>query len=320
MKKWQVLPKIEDKYIRMYPTYDGYVLQLLKNRHITEKAEIDRFLEPDLKRDVSDPFVFKQMNKTVELIIKHIKTKNKILVFGDYDADGVTATALMSEILTTLKANVDVYIPNRVSEGYGLNKDAVNKIAQDGFKLIITVDNGIRSQEEINLAKELGLEVVVTDHHQPPDDESKLPDCLIINPVLKHEKYPNKHLAGVGVAWQVARALISRSKLEDSDKALLADRMLDLVAIGTVADCVPLLGENRTLVQAGIKRLEATTRLGLIELMNIARINNHKKLEAWSIGFQIGPRLNAAGRVKTKPKQFLTLQSGRFPLQRRILY
>jgi single-stranded-DNA-specific exonuclease len=296
-KNWQIMPKIKEDFIKKYPEIDGFVLQLLFNRGITDKDEIDLFLEPDYEKNTHDPFLFNDMNKVVGLIVEHIKKQDKIVVYGDYDADGVTATALLIETLGTLKASVDAYIPNRVSEGYGLNKEAIDELIKDGAKLIITVDGGIRNKEEVEYAKSIGLDIIITDHHVPPDDKNDLPDCLIINPLVQDEKYSFKYLSGVGVAFKLAKAIINKSKLSDDNKKKLEERILDLVAIGTVADCVSLLGENRILVKEGLKALNKTKRIGLQELIKVAQTNNGKILEAWNIGFQIAPRLNAAGRM-----------------------
>lgn len=355
-KNWQILPKIDKDFIEKYPEYNRMVLQLLFNRGLTERGEIEEFLTspapgpspaaageggqlydspyhggeippaPFAKGGGFDSFLFNDMEAAVELIIKHIKAGNKIIIYGDYDADGVTASAVLYDVLTIFKAKAEVYIPDRVSEGYGLNKDAIKELAEGGAKLIITVDGGIRSREEVEYAKSLGMEVVITDHHVPPNTPptpsqegtsnppaplskwGELPDCLIINPLVEGEKYPFKFLAGVGVAFKLAKAIIFKSKLSDEDKIKLEERILDLVAIGTVADCVSLLGENRILVKRGLEILNKTKRVGLQELIKIAQINpvkllrnngasENKKLDSWNIGFQIAPRLNAAGRM-----------------------
>ncbi len=301
-KNWQILPKISDNTSPPTPLlnrrgeYSEVVLQLLFNRGLVEKDSIDEFLSFDYEKYSHDPFLFQNMEKAVELIIKYIKEQNKIVIYGDYDADGITASAVLIEILTTLKAKVDVYLPDRVSEGCGLNKKAINELQKEEVRLIITVDGGIRNKEEVEYAKSLDLDIIITDHHIASDNKDELPDCLIINPIMESEKYPYKYLAGVGVAVKLAKAIISRSTLAEDDKQKLEEKIMDLVAIGTVADCVSLLGENRVLVKKGLEVLNNTKRIGLQELINIAQINN-KVLEAWNIGFQIAPRLNAAGRM-----------------------
>ncbi|MFH1662032.1 MAG: DHH family phosphoesterase [Candidatus Falkowbacteria bacterium] len=209
-KNWQVFPEINDKLIKKFPEYNQVVLQMLFNRGITEKNEIEKFLNPGHEKDFYDPFLFKEMNNAVELVIKNIKAQNKIVIYGDYDADGVTSSVLLVETLRTLKAKVEAYIPNRVSEGYGLNKKAIDEMKEKNIKLIITVDNGIRNKEEIEYIKSVGIEVLVTDHHIAPNDKKDWPDCIIVDPIIKGEKYPYKYLAGVGVAFKLAKALISK--------------------------------------------------------------------------------------------------------------
>jgi single-stranded-DNA-specific exonuclease len=295
-KNWLILPKIDSEFIKKFPEYSRVVLQLLYNRGLKEKEEIEAFLNPDCAENGYDPFLFQNMRAALELIIEHIKKGDFIVVYGDFDADGVTASAILAETLSTLKANVDVYIPDRASEGYGLNNQAIDLLAQAGAKLIITVDNGIRGKESVEYAKSLGADVIITDHHQPPEDESELPDCLIINPMAKGEKYPFKYLAGVGVAFKLAKALIGEAKLEENMKRKLEENILDLAAIGTVADCVTVLGENRIIIKEGLKIINKQKRVGLDELIKQAQVNG--RIDAWNIGWQIAPRLNAAGRLE----------------------
>jgi single-stranded-DNA-specific exonuclease len=295
MKKlWDIMPKAPEEFVKD-TSYNEITVQLLFNRGIVKKEEIELFFQEDYDRAMYDPFLFRDMAAAVELIIKHIKEQNQIVIYGDYDADGVTSSAVLYETLTTLKAKARVYIPDRVSEGYGLRKDAIDEIIKMGAKLIVTVDCGIRDAEQIEYAKSLGLEVLVTDHHMPPE-EKKLPEALVINPATAGETYVFKYLAGVGVAFKFSQAIISKTNLASELKERLEERLLDLVAIGTVTDCVSILGENRFLVRKGLEVLTATKRLGLKELIKSAQIND-RKLDSWNIGFQIGPRLNAAGRM-----------------------
>lgn len=291
------MPKISEKILRKFPEIDRISLQLLANRSLLDRNEIDGFLYPDHQKEKYDQDNFSQINKAVETVVRHIKEGNKICIYGDYDADGVTSSALLYELLNTFKANIDIYIPDRVSEGYGLNKKALDQIAAEEVKLIVTVDGGIRNKEEVEYAQKLGLEVIVTDHHTPPDNLSDYPDCIIINPQCKFEKYITKNLAGVGVAYKLAQAMIEKSNLEKDKKEKLTERMFDLVSIGTVADCVALTGENRALVKHGLKILNKTRRRGLIELIKASGLKNGKEIDSWNISFQIAPRLNAAGRM-----------------------
>ncbi len=294
-KIWQLHPKARDDFFKRYPEYDRIVLQLLYNRGIRDRDDIELFMSGRYE-DNFDPFVFRFMEEAVSLVIDSIKSRKKICIYGDYDADGVTSTALLFEILSTLKAECFVYIPDRSSEGYGMHKAAIDKIANKGASLIITVDNGIRNKAEVAYAKEKGLEVIVTDHHEPPESPDEFPPCLIIDPHVKSERYPFKYLAGVAVAFKLARALVERSTLDKDQKEKMLNRVLDLVAIGTVADCVTLLGENRLLLKKGLEVLNNTRRIGLKELIKKSKIED-RRLESWNIGFQIAPRLNASGRM-----------------------
>lgn len=295
-KIWQVMSVFDNDFAIKYPEFSKIVLQLLYNRGLKEKQEIEEFLKPEYVKS-HDPFLFKDMEAAVELIIKHAKAKDKIVIYGDYDADGVTSSAVLHDVLKALRVQVDVYIPDRISEGYGLNKGAMDEINKLGAKLIITVDCGVRNKEEVGYAKQLGMDVIITDHHIAPENESDYPDCLIVNPIVKNENYPFKYLSGVGVAFKLAKALISKSKLSDEDKIKLEESVLDLVAIGTVADCVNTFGENRILIKKGLEVMNLRKRKGLEELINVAQINSNKLLDTWNIGFQIAPRLNAAGRM-----------------------
>jgi len=309
MKEWQISPKIEADFIKEYPDVNRVLLQLLYNRGLKDKINIRSFLDDELNPEqvlkvgeddslaFYNPFLFKNMSAAVDLIIAHIKRGDPIVVYGDYDADGVTSSVILLETLKILHAKVEVYLPDRVSEGYGLNKMAINQIVEQGFKLLITVDNGIRNFEEVIYAQKKGLEIIITDHHVLPEEAEKMPPCLFIDPADKSEKYPWAYLAGVGVAFKLICALLDRSNLPPKQRQLICEKSLDLVAVGTVADMVSLLGENRLLVKRGLQVLNQSKRLGLNELIKVSKINSGKPLEAWNIGWQIGPRLNAASRL-----------------------
>jgi len=296
-KDWQVASAVPPALVELFADYPSLFAQLFFNRGILNQNAAVDFLADDPRRLFFDPFLFRAMAEAVQLAIEHIKTGHPIVVYGDYDADGVTASALLTEILRTLRARADHYIPDRISEGYGLNEAAIDYLAKKGTKLIITVDNGIRNKLEIERARALGMDIIVTDHHLPPDESSDLPDCLIINPHSRGETYPEKKLAGVGVAFKFAGALIQKSTLSAEKKDKLIGRLLDLVAIGTITDCVSLTGENRALVKSGLAVLSRQQRPGLKALIREAGISDDKKIDAWHIGFQLGPRLNAAGRL-----------------------
>lgn len=295
------MPEITKEFIDKFPEINPVVLRLLYNREIRTQEAIDEFLNPDYGQDVHDPFLLRDMERAVMRIIKAIEKKEKIMVHGDYDADGVTSAALVVTLLEALGAEIDVYLPHREKEGYGLNPKTVKELSKQKVNLIITTDCGISNKNEINLAKKLGMDVIITDHHHPPEE---LPDCLIINPKVLGEKYPFTELAGVGVAFKLAQALLKR--LPAADIAPGFEKwLLDLVAIGTITDCSPLIGENRTLVKYGLIVLNKTRRVGLRKIVKEAglvdeeaeRLLKRMDLDTYNIGFHIGPRLNAAGRI-----------------------
>ena len=321
MKIWQLKNKAPEEIFQNNPDVHPVLLQLLYNRGLVRELEINEFISGKLPVELTrafiegeenpfyDPFLFRDMEAAVDLIINCIKNGSKIVVYGDYDADGVTASVILLETLKTLKAEVEIYLPDRVSEGYGLNKPAIKNIAEQGFKLIITVDNGIRNKEEANYARSLGLDIIITDHHILPEKAEDYPNCLFINPSDEREKYPFRFLAGVGVSFKLISALLLKSKLEPKQQKLISDKCLDLVAVGTIADMVSLLGENRLLVKKGLDILNCKKRIGLNKLMLVANINEDKKIEAWNIGWQLGPRLNAASRLAHANSAFSLLIS-----------
>jgi single-stranded-DNA-specific exonuclease len=259
------------------------VASLLVNRGFETVEEARSFLFIK-KQHFYDPFLLKDMDLAVERIQKAIETGEKIRIFGDYDADGVSSTTIMIDTLTRLGANVDFYIPNRFTEGYGPNEMAFRLAAQEHVKLLITVDTGISAITEAKLAKELGIDYIVTDHHEPGPE---LPEALaIIHPKLKDNPYPFKDLAGVGVAFKVAHALLGE----------IPEHLLEIAAIGTIADLVPLTDENRLIAAKGIEQLRQTKRPGLVALIKNASIQQDT-LNEESIGFGIAPRINAVGRL-----------------------
>jgi len=325
--KWIVRPKIDKKIIDTFPEYSPLMLQLLYNRGLTTEEALDEFFNPDYKDHVHDPLLLKGMEKAIERIKKALENNEKILVYGDYDADGVTSTAIIIKTLKFLGAkSTEVYIPDRAKEGYGLKKEAIPKIKELGVKLIITVDCGIANREEIALANKLGLDVIVTDHHWVPEN---LPEAAaIINPKQPGDAYPFKDLAGVGVAFKLAQGLLrsKTNKLFDPEispeqKIGFEKWLLDLVAIGTVADSVPLLGENRTFLTYGLIVLGKTKNPGLQELIKkiSARAQEKQqqkgdyssniKITSETIGFQLAPRINAAGRLDHANTSFALLST-----------
>ncbi len=317
-KNWQYYPSLPEDLKQADSYIPLLIRQLLYNRNLKSIQEMEEFLSISLKDADFDPvgdwffshnpFLFKDMQKAVELIIEKIKNQEKILVYGDYDVDGVTATVLVLETLKILGASVDIYLPDRVSEGYGLNKEAIDKISEDGTKLIITVDNGIRNFREVDYAKSLGLDIIVTDHHVLPENEEEIPKCLVIDSADPNSGYPFSLLAGVGVAFKLVSALIYKSKLDRENRKQILEKNLDLVALGTIADLVPLVGENRLLVEKGLKVLNKNKRQGLNALIKIIS-RSDKDLKAWNVAWQLAPRLNAASRIGHANSAFSLLSS-----------
>jgi len=293
-KQWTLASALSAEARSRYGRYGGVLAQLLANRGITPAAA-SVFFSSDNETQWHSPWCFNGMRQAVDLIVAAVRAGEKIAICGDYDADGVTATAVLAETLQTLKARVEIWIPDRLTEGYGLNKRVWREALDAGCRLLITVDNGIRSREEAAAAKEAGLTVIVTDHHEPPAERSDWPDCLILNPRLPDENYPFKYLAGVGVAFKLASALVESSTLDQPLKERLQNRITDLVAVGTVADCVKLVGENRFLVRQGLREINRRCRLGLAELIEVSQLRGD--LTAENISWQLAPRLNVAGRL-----------------------
>ena len=264
------------------------VLRLLEIRGITGDSETTEFISAKPKK-THDPFLLPDMEAGVDLILDTIEKNKKICIYGDYDADGVTAVSILMDFLGYFTDKIYYYIPNRIEEGYGLNSDAIRKIRDNGTDLIITVDCGSVSYNEVELAKELGMKVLVTDHHSITDVQA---DCLLINPKRKDCKYPYRELAGCGVAFKLTQAIQKKTGIP---KAIM-NRGLDLVALGTIADVVPLLDENRTLVKYGMNIMSSGNRPGMASLIKGISLNRDK-LKSDNIAFGIAPHINAAGRM-----------------------
>lgn len=294
-KEWKIKNQEVLAFGEIAGEYHPVILKLLGNRGFKNSAEIKKFFDFDYDTDIGNPFLFKEMEKAVARIITAKEKNEKIAIFGDYDADGVTASALLFETLKNLGfKEVITYIPDRQIEGYGMNKEALNFLHKEKVELIITVDCGITNKEETALAQKLGMDVVITDHHHIP---KVLPAATaIINPQMEDCGYEFKNLAGVGVAFKLAQALYQKMEPENIEKLKW---LLDLVAIGTVADCVPLLFENRILVKYGLVVLSKTRRAGLLEMFKVGRIKigENDFPDTHKIAFQVAPRINAAGRM-----------------------
>ena len=261
-------------------TLPGWLSALLRARGVDTEEKADHFLNPSLK-DLHDPYRMEGMESAVKLIRRAIAAGDRIMIFGDYDADGVCATSILLETLTELGAQVSFRLPSRQKDGYGLNENAVREISEKA-KLLITVDCGISNRAEVALAKEVGMTVIVTDHHQLPE---ALPEAdAVLNPLIGN--YPCSFLCGAGVALKICQALQGTAGLE---------KRLDLAAIATVADIVPLMDENRVIVREGLERIRKTRRPGLKALLEFS--GTAGPLQADALAFRLGPRLNAAGRL-----------------------
>ena len=294
-KRWLIPPLITPSAEQALAavTASALLKQILFNRGYATNAEALAYLkaEPNFN---TDPFQLTGMRAAVDRIIYALEHHEPIAIYGDYDVDGVTATALLVQTLKAMDGEVHGYIPNRFDEGYGLNNDALDHLKADGVKLVITVDCGIRSQNEALHARTLGLDLIISDHHHPAEED--VPSALaVINPKQHGDIYPDKDLAGVGIAYKIAEALVNG---QQSAVSIHLDDLLDLVALGTVADLAPLVGENRVLVRKGLNQIRQTTRQGLFSLAGVAEIAI-AKTTAMNIGFALGPRLNAAGRLES---------------------
>ena len=324
-KHWTINKKYSKKFAREFPEFSEITLQLLWDRDLKTQTQIDEFFNPDYEADLYNPHLMKGMDKAVERIYEAFEKEEKILVYGDYDVDGITSSLVMVSTLVEIKSSlsgikkdkarkfIGIYIPDRESEGYGMNDEAVKKIKNDGFGLIITVDCGTSNFASIKSANDLGIDVIVTDHHHIPE---KIPNALaIINPNQSDCGYPFKELAGVGVAFKLAQALIKNLQTNEGDTSTchlqnpippgFEKWLLDLVALGTVADCVNLTGENRTLVKYGLLVINKTKRVGIKKLISKTGLKvrenggviEKKAIDTNTISFTLAPRLNAAGRM-----------------------
>lgn len=297
LKRWQIAPPVSSLIQTRFPNYNPLIVQILYNRGITTPEQAEVFLAPAISEE--SPFQMHGMNQAVDRIRRAIRADEPIAVYGDFDVDGVTATALLVQALQALGAKVKPYIPHRIDEGYGLNPEALQQLLDQGVRVVITVDCGVRSLDEVAFGTRIGLDMIVTDHHAPGET---LPDAFVVlNPKQLQCKYPTKELSGAGVAFKLAQALLradEKTPLGKSTLAISEDMLVDLVALGTVADLVPLTGENRALVQRGLASLRQSERPGLQALMRRAALKT-ESIDAGTIGFVIGPRLNAAGRMES---------------------
>ena len=288
-KKWEIC-KINEEDINKICEENNLsqlIGSILTSKKIISKDEIREFLNPT-RDDFHDPFLMPDMEKAVERILIAIQNKEKIIIYGDYDVDGITSVTVLKKFLEEQGLKTGEYIPNRLNDGYGLNKAAVKNISEQGYTLIITVDCGISCIEEIEYAKELGMEVIVTDHHEPGEI---IPDCLaVVDAKRKDNKYPFNQLAGVGVVFKLIQSISLKLNLEAKEYL----KYLDIVCVGTISDIVPLIDENRVITKLGLKLVEKTRNIGLKTLLEST---GYKEINSTTISFGIAPRINACGRM-----------------------
>ncbi|MFQ6102433.1 MAG: single-stranded-DNA-specific exonuclease RecJ [Anaerolineae bacterium] len=294
-KHWQVAPPAPPSHIARFPYLHPMIVQLLYNRGVIEPAEVTTFLSGE--GGEANPFDLEEMHAAVTRLRQAVRAGEPIAVYGDFDADGVTATALLIQTLRALGGHVRPYIPHRVDEGYGLHEEALTELARDGTRVIVTVDCGVRAVEEVAHASRLGLDVIITDHHSVGDELPKA--VAVIDPKRPDSRYPFGELAGAGIAYKLAQALLRshhQTPVTGQEVRLEEEDLLDLVALGTITDLVPLLRENRTLVHRGLARINCMERLGVEALCRQAGLKPGQ-VDATAIGYILGPRLNAAGRL-----------------------
>lgn len=313
-KHWQIAPLAPPSHVRQFPDLHPVTVQVLYNRGIVKAADVEAFL--DGGSGELNPFTLPDMAAAVTRLRRALRTGEPVAVYGDFDADGVTATALLVQTLRALGGEVMAYIPHRLNEGYGLNKSALKRLADRGARIIVTVDCGVRSVHEVAYANDLGLDVIVTDHHSAPQG---LPPAVAVIDLKRTDCDPQvafNQLAGVGVAFKLAQALLRshrQTPVTREEVRLVEDDLLDLVALGTVADMSPLLGENRTLVSRGLARLNRMERPGVEALCRQAAIKPGQ-VDATAISYTLAPRINAAGRIGDAKLAYQLLET-RYPAE-----
>lgn len=294
--KWNYLPltteeqKLEAELARRFAAVSP-VSELLVQRGIRSVAEAEKFFHPSL-RDLHDPFLMPDMDKAVDRLNRAMGAKERIMVYGDYDVDGTTAVALVYRYLQNYYSEIDYYIPTRYDEGYGISKPTIDLAAEQGVKLIIILDCGIKANEEIAYAKELGIDFIICDHHVP--DEELPPAAAILNPKLEGSTYPCPHLSGCGVGYKFMQAFSISNGIGTAE----LEAMLDLVAVSIAADIVPMVDENRVMAYAGLKRLNSNPNMGLRAIIRTCGLGG-KEITISDVIFKIGPRINASGRMQS---------------------
>ncbi len=307
-KKWEIKDKYPAEFADRFPELHPIIIQLLYNRGIDSQEMVDEFLYPDYSQDLHDPFLFRDMDKAVKRIWQAVDKQEKVVVYGDYDADGVCSSALLVSFLQTVGLQPQIYIPHRELEGYGLNMTAVDRFIEEGVDLVVTVDCGTTNYEEIDKLQASGIDVVVIDHHHVEKEPGSFAFLNCANP---NDNYPFAKLAAVGMTFKTVQALLQSAWQNGRQISLKPGQekwWLDLVAIATVTDMMPLQGENHTLVKYGLIVLNKTRRLGLQSLLSAAGLELGK-IDTWQIGFVIGPRLNAAGRLDHANTAYALLMS-----------
>ncbi|KEI00907.1 single-stranded-DNA-specific exonuclease RecJ [Clostridium botulinum] len=301
ISEWRLkVTKCDTKLLAQQCNISNITAKVLANRNIQNEEEAKKFLRASLE-DLYSPFLMQDMQNGIDIILDAIDEGKKIVVYGDYDADGVTSTAILYKGLLELDANVEYYIPDRETEGYGMCSNRIKILKEQGTDIILTCDNGISAVEEVKLAKELGMQVVITDHHELPFKEEQgereyiIPNAdAIINPKRNDCEYPFKMLCGAGIAFKFIQALYINVGIDDKK----AYKFIELAGIGTICDVVDLVGENRIIAKNSLKMISNTTNLGLKCLIDVLGINN-KEVKSYNIGFMIGPCINATGRLDT---------------------
>ncbi len=288
-KKWQIYETDENKIQEISQKYNLNKLlsTILANRNIIDEKDIKQFLTPT-RKDFHDPFLIHDMEKAVERIIKAIEKQEKVTIYGDYDVDGITSITVLKRYLSDRGLEVETYIPNRLNEGYGLNKEAIEKIHNNGCQLMITVDCGISGLEEIEYANSLGIETIVTDHHEPGNELPKA--FAVIDNKRKDSNYPFRELAGVGVVFKLIQAISIKLGLAEEEYL----KYLDIVCIGTISDIVPLVDENRVITKLGLMLVRQTKNIGLKAIL---KTSGYNKIDSNTISFGVAPRINACGRM-----------------------
>lgn len=298
--KWNYLPLTPEQELISAALAVNYpqcptICRLLAQRGVTSTADAEKFFKPSMS-DLHDPFMMKDMHTAVDRLNSAIGAKEKIMIYGDYDVDGITAVALVYRFLMNYYSGLDYYIPDRYDEGYGISTKSIDYAAENGISLIITLDCGIKAVEMIDYAHSKGIDFIICDHHVP---DNKLPNATaILNPKLEDETYPYKHLSGCGVGYKFMQGFAISNDLDMTE----LNSLLDLVAVSIVSDIVPITGENRILTFHGMHRLNTNPSVGMRAIIRVCQLHNRRNIDINDIIFKIGPRINASGRMESGEK------------------